>query len=251
MTPPVFVLADLSSAVPGLLIELSGAEGRHAASALRLTAGERVAVVDGRGRRIDGEIIAVAGRDHVTVRVDVVTDEEEVPPRITVVQALPKGDRGELAVELLTEIGVDVIVPWSARNCVAQWRGERAERGLRKWQDAAHAAAKQSRRARFPVVESLATTSDVVARIGSANAALVLHESATRAIDSALGDVTDVVVVVGPEGGIDPQELAQFEEAGAQSVVLGPTVLRTSSAGIAAVAALLARTPRWDGRMAP
>jgi len=151
-----------------------------------------------------------------------------------------------------TEVGVDVIVPWAARNCVAQWRGERADRGLRKWTDAAQAAAKQACRARFPVVEPLASTADVVARLAEASVGLVLHETATAAIGSvATEGVRDFVLVVGPEGGIDPNELAAFSSAGAETVVLGPSVLRTSSAGMAGAAALLARTSRWDGRMAP
>jgi 16S rRNA (uracil1498-N3)-methyltransferase len=186
------------------------------------------------------------------VRIDDVHDEPAPVPMITVVQALPKGDRGELAVELLTEIGVDVIVPWAARNCVVQWKGERGQRGHRKWTDAAHAAAKQSRRARFPIVAPLSTTADVEARIREAGLALVLHEEAV----DLLADVVppthgELLVIVGPEGGIAPDESDRFEAAGARAVRLGPTVLRTSSAGIAAVAVLLARTSRWDGRMNP
>lgn len=250
MTAPVFVLTDLSTT--DSVLELSGTEGRHAVSSLRLGVGEAVDLVDGIGRRVTGEIIEVSGRECARVRVIAVTDEPEPMPHITVVQALPKGERGELAVELLTEVGVDVIVPWAARNCVAQWRGERADRGLRKWTDAAQAAAKQARRARFPVVEPLASTADVVARLAEASVGLVLHETATAAIGSvATEGVRDFVLVVGPEGGIDPNELAAFSSAGAETVVLGPSVLRTSSAGMAGAAALLARTSRWDGRMAP
>jgi 16S rRNA (uracil1498-N3)-methyltransferase len=169
-----------------------------------------------------------------------------------VVQALPKGDRGEAAVELLTEVGVDVIIPWAAANCVAQWKADRVDRGHRRWLDAAHAAAKQSRRARFPQVEALATTSDVVSRVRSAACAVVLHETAESSISSVSAPHSgDLVVIVGPEGGISDEERAAFVAAGATTVRLGPSVLRTSSAGIAAVAALMAPTGRWTVAEAP
>ena len=250
MTPPIFVLDDLGAAAPDAVVTLDGPEGRHAVSAMRLAPGEAVALVDGRGRRVSGSVLSLHGRDRVDVRVQTVVDEVIPVPTITVVQALAKGDRGERAVELLTEIGVDVIVPWAARNCVARWTQDRADRGHRRWVDAAHAAAKQSRRARFPTVAPLATTSDVVSLVEGADLALLLHEVA----DTSLGAVTlptsgDVVVLVGPEGGIAPDEVAALEDAGAIPTRLGPTVLRTSSAGMAAVAALLARTERWNGSM--
>jgi 16S rRNA (uracil1498-N3)-methyltransferase len=152
-------------------------------------------------------------------------------------------------VELLTEVGVDVIVPWSAANCVTQWRGDRVERAHRRWADAAHAAAKQARRARFPEVAPLASTADVIGLVQHAALALVLHEGAERAIgDVAAPDAGDLVLVVGPEGGLAPAERTDLVAAGAAEVRLGPSVLRTSSAGIAAVAALLAPTPRWGVR---
>ncbi len=167
-------------------------------------------------------------------------------PRIVVVQALPKGERGELAVELLTEIGADAIVPWAATRCVTQWKGERAERGQRRWADAAHAAAKQARRARFPEIRGLAGTAEVAGLVRAATLAMVLHETARAPIsDLVLPPVGDVVVVVGPEGGLTDAELELLTASGATAVRLGPTVLRTSSAGIAAVAALLASSARW------
>jgi 16S rRNA (uracil1498-N3)-methyltransferase len=160
-----------------------------------------------------------------------------------VVQALPKGDRGELAVELLTEIGVARIVPWAAARSVAVWRGDRAAKSLAKWQATAREAAKQARRAWFPEVTPLATTADIVALLAGTSLGLVLHEGATHALPVELPD--SVVLVVGPEGGLAPEELEAFEAAGARPVRLGAEVLRTSTAGVAAVAALLSRTPRW------
>jgi 16S rRNA (uracil1498-N3)-methyltransferase len=167
-------------------------------------------------------------------------------PDVVVVQALPKGDRGELAVELLTEIGVARIVPWAAARSVAVWRGDRVVKSLARWRGTAREAAKQARRSWFPEVADLATTADVVAILAGASLALVLHEEAASpfaALD--VPAVGPVVLVVGPEGGIAPEELAAFTEAGALTVRLGAEVLRTSTAGVAAVSALLARTPRW------
>jgi 16S rRNA (uracil1498-N3)-methyltransferase len=258
VTAPVFVVDPeaLATATAGDVVRLDGPEGRHAATVRRLRVGEPLHLVDGNGRRARGVVGAIVGRDGVDVVLDDVADEPTPEPRIVVVQALPKGERGELAVELLTEIGADVIVPWSAAACVAVWKGERATRGRGKWHDTAVAAAKQARRARFPVVAPLATTADVVERIRSATAALVLDEQADRPLASVpLPEDGDLVIVVGPEGGLTAPERAEFEAVGAMGVRLGPTVLRTSSAGLAAVAALLARSPRWavaaDERMAP
>jgi len=252
VTAPVFVIDDLGSAETGSVVLLGGTEGRHAIASQRLGTGEAVDLVDGRGRRAAGVIETVETDRTARVRIVGIHDEPPHAPHVTVVQALPKGERGELAVELLTEIGVDTIVPWSARHCVTQWKGERAERGHRKWVDAAQAAAKQSRRAHFPDVTPVRTTADVTSLIRSADLALLLHEEATDAIGSVdLPLRGDVVVIVGPEGGVAPDEIEQFEAAGARPVLVGPNVLRTSSAGIAAVAVLLSRSPRWDARMRP
>ena len=205
--------------------------------------GERIELVDGAGLRVGGRVASVE-RGSLRVDVETIVREPASSPRIEVVQALPKGDRAELAVELLTEVGVDVIVPWAAARCVTRWRGDRPTRGLQRWAAAAREAAKQSRRAWAPDVTALATTADVVARLPSAALALVLHESATGHLPD-VPDQGDVVVIVGPEGGISDYELAAFDAVGAQMVRLGPTVMRTSTAGAVAVATLLSRTPRW------
>ena len=225
----------------GARIVLSGAEGHHAADVRRLRAGEAVDLVDGAGLRVRGWVTDVR-RGSLTVEVVGAEREPAPQPRLVVVQALPKGDRAELAVELLTEVGVDEIVPWAAARCVAQWRGERT---LARWRSTARQATKQSRRAWEPVVTPCASTADVVERVGSASLGLVLHESAPEPLSSeAVPESGEVVVVVGPEGGLTGGELAAFAPA-ARVVRLGPTVLRTSSAGVAAAAALLSRTPRW------
>ncbi len=165
-------------------------------------------------------------------------------PSVTVVQAIPKGERGEQAVEVLTEIGVDRIVPWAAERSVGVWRGERAAKSLAKWRSTARESAKQSRRSWLPEVTAMASTPEVVSLVEASDLAVVLHEAAETPLASlALDGIGSIVVVVGPEGGITEEELALL---GAAHVVrLGSSVLRTSTAGVAAVAALLSRTPRW------
>jgi len=241
MSTPGFWLPAGAVADVGARVVLAGAEGHHAADVRRLRAGELVELVDGAGLRVRGRVTEVR-RGELTAEVVAVDREPAPQPRLVVVQALPKSDRGELAVELLTEVGVDEIVPWAAARCVAQWRGERT---LTRWRSTARQATKQSRRAWEPVIRPCATTVDVVERVRSATLALVLHESATEPLSTVAAPRSgDVVVVVGPEGGITDAELAAFTPV-TQVVRLGPTVLRTSSAGAAAAAALLSRTPRW------
>lgn len=241
MSLAVFLADDLTAGQ----VRLTGAEARHAAGAKRLRPGEQVELVDGRGTRARC-VVAGVGREQVLL--DVQERVREVPPepRLTVVQALPKGDRGELAVELMTEVGVDAVVPWAAARCVAQWRDERGEKALRRWRSTAREAAKQARRSWVPEVCELATTPQVVALLASADAALVLHEAASAALAAVqLPQAGRVVLVVGPEGGLTDDELACLAEAGGAEVRLGPTVLRASSAGAAAAAVVSARTPRW------
>ena len=249
MTPPVFLVepAALVGAAHGATVRLDGPEGRHAVTVRRLAVGEAVSLVDGEGRRVQGRVATVVGKQSLEVEVDAVIDEPAPPLRFVAVQALPKGDRGELAVELLTEVGIDEIVPWAAENCVTQWRGERAAKSRQRWVDAARAAGKQSRRSRFPTLAPLANSTYVAERLAAADLALVLHEDAPHGIgDLVLQSRGEVVVVIGPEGGITAAELATFAEAGGRPSRLGSSVLRTSSAGIAAVAALSARTTRWN-----
>ena len=180
MSAPVFVVPT-TRLVAGRVL-LDGPEGRHAATVARLGAGEDVVLVDGRGRRGHGAVAAVSGKDHLEVDVTSVTDEPVPAPWLVVVQALPKGDRGEVAVETLTEVGVDEIVPWAAARCVTRWRDVRGEKALARWRTTAQAAAKQSRRARFPVVAELAGTRDVADRLRRASLGVLLHEEAAAAV---------------------------------------------------------------------
>ncbi|SDJ06753.1 16S rRNA (uracil1498-N3)-methyltransferase [Frankineae bacterium MT45] len=245
MTPPLFLFPELPADVAvGSLLTLGGDEGRHAARVKRMTVGEILLVGDGRGRVVEGRVQQV-GTDEVVVSVLEVRVHPAASPRLVVVQALPKGERAELAVEVMTELGVDEIVPWSASRSIVQWHGARGEKALERWRSTAREAAKQSRRSFVPAVSALAGTSAVAARIQGA-AALVLHEEAGVSIASVdLPADGDVLLVVGPEGGISSDELAAFTGAGANAVRLGPEVLRTSTAGAAALSALSLRLNRW------
>lgn len=233
----VFYLPDLTSSE----LVLSGAEGHHAAVVRRIAAGERVRLTDGRGSFVEGPVTA-ASKAGLTVSVE---HREVVPaasPRLVVVQALPKGERAELAVEMLTEVGVDVIVPWNADRSQFRSNPERVAKTLTKWQAWAFEASKQSRRSWFCEVAPIASTAEVAALVASAALPVVLHEEATVPLASLIPPTTgDIVIVVGPEGGITPTELDAFAVAPTR---LGNTVLRTSTAGVATAAALLTHT-RW------
>ncbi|MFE2169585.1 16S rRNA (uracil(1498)-N(3))-methyltransferase [Streptomyces sp. NPDC059447] len=246
MTAPVFVVEEVPA---GPEFVLDGPEGRHAVSVKRLNPGEAVVLADGRGRWAEAVVKAAEGKDRLVVSVSEVFEEAEPAVRITVVQALPKGDRGEVAVETMTETGVDAIVPWQASRCITQWRGDRGAKSLAKWRATAREAGKQSRRVRFPEVAEAMSTKQVAALLAGADLAMVLHEdrdTPSEALATAeLPAAGSVVLVVGPEGGVSPEELAVFAEAGARPYRLGRSVLRTSTAGTAATAVLLARTGRW------
>jgi 16S rRNA (uracil1498-N3)-methyltransferase len=241
--PPVF-LADHAELQRDVIL-LSGAEGRHAAAVRRLQPGERADVGDGAGLVAECVVTAQSGHGlELAVRA-----RREVPrpePLITVVQAIPKGDRGELAVEEMTEVGVDRIMPWAAARCVPVWRAERGARSLARWRVTAREAAKQSRRAWIPEVTEPVSVPGVAQMITKAACAIVLEPGAAQSLGHlSLPESGDLVVIVGPEGGITDEENAAFRTAGATPCSLGPTVLRTSTAGPVAAAVLLSRSGRW------
>jgi 16S rRNA (uracil1498-N3)-methyltransferase len=242
-TPPLFFVEHLPVADH---VRLDGDEGRHAARVKRLGVGEHLRVADGLGAVADCVVVGVVEDG---LELDVI-DRRHVPladPYLVVAQALPKGDRAELAVETMTELGVDEVMPWTAERSVVQWRDGRGNKALDRWRRTAREAAKQSRRPRMPTVTDAASTQDVAERLREAACGLVLHEAAELPLTAApLPRAGEIVVVVGPEGGISDTELAAFAAAGATAVRLGEPVLRTSTAGAAALAVLSARIGRWD-----
>jgi 16S rRNA (uracil1498-N3)-methyltransferase len=241
--PPVFLVPPGELTMP--VLTLSGPEGHHAAAVRRLRPGERADVSDGAGTLAESVVTSV-GKDSVTLQIQAVRTVAPPQPRLVVAQALPKGDRGELAVELMTEVGVDAVVPWSAERSITKWQGDRGQRALGRWRATAREAAKQSRRGWLPEIAELASTAMVAKRVTAAACAIVLEADAqVKLHELALPAEGDIVVIVGPEGGISKAERDAFAAAGAIAARLGPTVLRTSTAGAAATAVTLSRTTRW------
>ena len=240
-----FVADEAASARPGDVVTLTGAEAHHASAVRRVRVDEAVTLGDGRGVWLSG-VVTDATPKHVDVRI---TERDERPapsPRFVLVQALAKGDRDELAVQAATELGVDAIVPWQAARSVSRWDAK-VEKGLARWRTIVREAAKQAHRPWIPEVEGVARTSDLVTLAGSALVLVLEPSASTRLTEVAAeaSDGRDVVLIVGPEGGIAPEELSALQDAGARLVRLGDTVLRTSTAGAAALSVLSAAHGRW------
>lgn len=248
MSAPLFLVdrSLVAAAAPGQQVALTGAEGRHAVTVMRIGPGEEVELADGAGTVLSARVTRAQRPDELLATVEQVRRVGAADPRLVVVQGLPKADRGELAVELLTELGVDEIVPWQAERCVTRWSDQRAQRGVQRWRASAVAAAKQSRRPWLPAVADLASTAAVIERLAAAELPVVLHEDAAKPLSELqLPDSGTILLVVGPEGGISPAELDRMVQVGARVVRLGPEVLRTSTAGAAACAVLSTRCGRW------
>ena len=243
MTAPLFLLETLADPLPspGTTILLGGDEGRHAAVVRRIAAGETVLVSDGRGRGVRGRVVE-AGKTGLRLEVLEQLSAPEPSLRVVAVQALAKGDRSELAVEMLTEVGVSEIWPWQASRSIVRWSAERGEKSLGKWRSTAREATKQSRRLVQPTLRPVLSTGQLAAALAEVDLALVLHEDADTLLrEVELPAAGTVAVVVGPEGGIAPEELERFAAAGARAVSVSDAVLRTSTAGVVAVAGLLLR----------
>lgn len=241
-----FLLDEPAAAGPGDAVSLQGAEAHHASSVRRVRAGEEVTVGDGRGASLTGVVESVAPRE-VVVRISARTDAPLPSPRVVLVQALAKGDRDELAVQAATELGVDEIVPWQAARSVSRWDATKAVKGRARWATIVREAAKQAHRPWVPTVSELTSTAGLVQR-AAASRLLVLEPTAPERLSTISvehGDDRDVVLVVGPEGGIAPEELDALAAAGARLVRLGDTVLRTSTAGPAALAVVSTALGRW------
>ena len=223
---------------------LDGDEGRHAATVKRMREGEVINLCDGKGMRAFATVAKVH-KHTLDLVIDRIVFEDAPEPRFVVVQALAKGERAELAVEMLTEVGADAIVPWKAEHSIGKW--DSIEKGLEKWRRTSRESAKQSRRSWIPEISPLHTTKQVCELISQAQSVFVLHESADQALAAcAIREQGTIIVVVGPEGGISPEELAAFAAAGARIVHMGASVMRTSTAGAIAVGGLLMRSQRWS-----
>lgn len=238
-----FLVESSAAANVGDVVSLTGGEAKHAAVVRRLRVGESVTLGDGSGVWLEGEV-----RDVSAARVDVQitgrTEADAPDIRLVLVQALAKGDRDELAVQAACELGVDDIVPWQASRSISRWEGPKATKGRERWASIVREAAKQAHRPWVPKVSAPLTTAQLIAH-AEGKRMLVLDPTATVRLSTVAADHRDILLVVGPEGGISPEELQKFEAVGAERVLLGNTVLRTSTAGPAAIAVLSAALGRW------
>jgi 16S rRNA (uracil1498-N3)-methyltransferase len=246
--PAALFYVDALPEVGGLAV-VDGDEGFHAANVRRIRVGEQLDLSDGAGAMAHC-VIEEVSKGRLSARVCDRWTVEPTTPTVTVVQALPKSDRSELAIELATEAGADAFVAWQSARCVARWDGGRADKGLRRWRAVARAAARQSRRPHIPSVTGVVATDELVTDVRKAvfagTTVLALHESATEAVTKvSFAQVDSLMLVIGPEGGIADDEIAALSRAGAKVVRLGPTVLRTSTAAAVALGALGVLTARW------
>ncbi|THG28770.1 16S rRNA (uracil(1498)-N(3))-methyltransferase [Naasia lichenicola] len=255
-----FYLTDvLTDVAVGDTARVFGLEARHASTVARVQIGEVIALGDGKGIVVQGEVLSTTA---ATLAV-AVTDVTVTPPRepsLTLVQALAKGDRDEMAVQAATELGVDRIIPWQADRSISRWSGPKAERGLERWQIISREAVKQSKRPWVPVVSPLADLRDLETLVTEVRT-VILEPTATDGLGKFVNmlkapvrgeggkfrakPVPDLAIIVGPEGGVAPRELAALVAAGATPIKLGDEVLRTSTAGPAAIAVLSLLLKRW------
>ena len=238
MVEPLFHKDNLVAEV-GSLVELDGSEGKHAVQVRRMREGEAIQLSDGKGLRVRGTVAELSGS---TLKLQVTgVIKEELPSRqITLVQALAKGDRDELAIQAATELGAMGIIPWQASRSISRWDGPKIAKGQARWQQIVSEAAKQSLRAYTPEVENIVDTKELAEIISNFDLVLVLDTSATATVAGAgIPASGTLALVVGPEGGIEQSELDALRASGAKLVSLGANVLRTSTAGPALIAALM------------
>jgi 16S rRNA (uracil1498-N3)-methyltransferase len=238
-----FIVPDCARAEIGELISLTGTEAKHASVVRRVRVGETITLGDGKGTWLEGAVADVSP-SVVTVRVGSRSTQDVPTTRLLLAQALAKGDRDEMAVQAACELGVDEVIPWQAARSVSRWEGAKAAKGRERWTSIVREAAKQAHRAWVPDVAAVESTAQLAKRAADARV-LVLDPWTTTRLSAIESDGRDIVLVVGPEGGIAPEELDRLEAAGAERVKLGDTVLRTSTAGPAAIALLSATLGRW------
>ncbi len=253
MSNPVFFTpaGSLSHVAPGTDFVLQGLEARHAVTVKRLAVGESVDIADGAGARLTG-VVAEAAPGALTVTATDIVFEAQPDVRLVLVQALAKGGRDELAIETATELGIDAVIPWQSERSIVRWKAERAAKAHAKWESVVTAAAKQARRAWVPPVRPIVDSSGLVKAVAEADLAVILHEDAKNPLREVLerldvngASPSEVLLIVGPEGGISPREVTRLSDAGAVTALLGHHVLRSSTAGPAAVVLASDVLGRW------
>lgn len=243
MSLPLFYAPEIFTAerAAGDTFVFEGPDARHALTVSRLSVGEQLLLIDGRGSRLTATIVSIDSKDRATLETVDLENESRPTPQVTVVQALPKSERSELAVDLATQAGADRIIAWQAERSIAKWTPEKASKHLQRWKNQAISSAKQSRRTFIPEISGPATTADIRDYIDG-KTAFILHEEATTRINQVDLAVEEIVIIVGPEGGVSPKEL---ETLGATPVKLGPEIYRTASAAMVALSAIGVLTSRW------
>lgn len=245
MVLPLFSFDQQAAPAVNSIVRLAGAEAKHAATVRRMRSGEGIQLANGAGLRVIG-VVEVALPNQLDIRVTEVVTEGLPSPEMLLVQALAKGDRDELAIQAATELGVSAVIPWQADRSVSRWEGPKVAKGVDRWQAIVTEAAKQALRAFFPEVSQPVTTKQLAQAVSDFERVLVLDPTATVGLGSvSLPAAGKLAIVVGPEGGISEPELELLEKAGAVRVRLGAEILRTSTAGMAAISVLQQRLGRW------
>lgn len=248
MVAPMFTRVFESAVEVGTVVDLTGPEAKHAVSVRRMRTGEAIQLTDMAGLRVRGIVESIIGNT-LHVRVESVNQEALPEIQLALVQALAKGDRDELAIQAATELGVMSVVPWESDRSVSRWIGIKEAKGVERWQSIVTEAAKQSLRVWHPKVEAPAKGIQVAKLVERFDQVIVLDPTAEKGIGSInLPNSGSVALVVGPEGGISDAELAALENAGAVRVNLGTPILRTSTAGVAAISGILALSGRWGSK---
>jgi 16S rRNA (uracil1498-N3)-methyltransferase len=246
MVEPLFRTEFITAPAAGLSVTLGGSEGKHAVNVRRMRVGEGIQLSNGKGLRVRGQVSAL-GNNSLTVAIESVEQEPAPLVRLTIVQALAKGDRDELAIQAATELGCTGVVPWQAERSISKWEGAKIAKSVERWQTIVGEAAKQSLRAFEPPVSQPLGSKQLVASVKEYDLVLVLDPTALVGLGSVeFTDITkSVAIVVGPEGGISDHELEALEDSGAKRVHLGAPILRTSTAGVAAISVIQAKLGLW------
>lgn len=237
----LFLVEEISESE---LIEVGGDEAHHAIKVLRMNLGEEVLISNGAGKWVRAKVEDIAKKSFVA-RVLEHGFQEIRNPKLVVVQALPKSDRVKEAIEILVESGADAIIPWQSERSISKWQKD----SLAKWQEVAAAATKQSRRFRTPEMIDQMSLFQLLEIKSEKSAMLVMHESAevriSKVVSTEFAELKEIIIVIGPEGGLSANELTLLQGAGAHIVGLGPEVLRSAHAGGAALSAVSALIGRW------
>lgn len=246
MVEPLFRTEFATQPAAGLAVTLGGSEGKHAVNVRRMRVGEGIQLSDGRGLRVRGKVASL-GNSSLTVSVDSVTQEKTPTVCLTIIQALAKGDRDELSIQAATELGCWAVIPWQADRSISKWEGPKIAKSVDRWQTIVSEAAKQSLRVFEPRVAQPINSKQLVAAIADFDLVLVLDPTAESGLGPLqfLPGVKNVAIVVGPEGGISDHELESLEAAGARRFHLGEPILRTSTAGVAAISVIQAKLGLW------